>query len=111
MTASREKPRNKAHAAEQAVLAANARLSAKMKLNVALLDQRRIEVSENWYRLATTNAASVIFLHHTKGEVETAFLVRGRDIYEEWDDELLLATSEDVIAGIDQLTQKASSLK
>lgn len=97
----------KARAAEKQVRAYNARLSTKMKLMISISDQERIEISENWYRLATTNAASVVVFHSQHGVTASGFLVRASDLRAEWGDELVVLTAEHVIDGIDNLTQKA----
>ena len=90
----------KARAAEKEVRAANTRLSAKMRLSMALLGEQRVEVGERWYELATTNAASIVLIYlNATSPSGTGFLVRGGDLYEGWGDEVLVVTAEHVLPG------------
>jgi hypothetical protein len=86
----------RARAAEGEVRAANARLSAQMKLRVALRGDR-VDISENWYKLATTNAASVVRLLSNEDAVASGLLVRGRDLHPAFGDEVFVVTAEHVL--------------
>jgi tetratricopeptide (TPR) repeat protein/S1-C subfamily serine protease len=84
--------------------AANQRLGAEMKLRIAPFGTQAYSISENWYKLATTNASSIAFIErkpvqepwHTTG---TGFLIQGKELYEPWGDDLYLMTASHVMEG------------
>lgn len=90
-----------AHLRRLEVAEANQRLSAEMKLRIAPFGKEAYTISEQWYKLATTNASSIAFietLHDNKPFFHaTGFIVKGRSLYEPWGDEALLVTAGHVI--------------
>jgi tetratricopeptide (TPR) repeat protein len=76
--------------------AANRRLSAKMKLRIAPFGTRAYSISEQWYKLATTNASSIAFVI-AGGGFASGFIMKGKDLYAPWGDEDVFVTAGHVV--------------
>jgi tetratricopeptide (TPR) repeat protein len=84
--------------------AANQRLSAEMKLRIAPFGTQAYSISENWYKLATTNASSIAFIevkqvHGPWYTSATGFLIQAKELYEPWGNDLYLMTANHVMEG------------
>ena len=83
--------------------AANQRLSAEMKLRIAPFGKQAYAISQQWYKLATTNASSIAFIevaNKSKWQFTgTGFVVKGEDLYGPWRGRTLLVTAGHVADG------------
>ena len=80
---------------------ANRRLSAEIKLRIAPFGNVAYSLSEQWYKLATTNASSIAFIESEESgkwlSVGTGFIIKGKELYEPWGEANLLVTAKHVL--------------
>src|SRR5262245_52102729 len=91
-----------------ALQAANQRLSTDMKLRIAPFGDRAYSIPEHWYKLATTNAASIAFVQGTDVDgrlsaFTTGFVIKGKALYAPWGNADFLVTAWDVFSQVQRI--------
>jgi hypothetical protein len=105
-----EEARSEAEAREKEIALANQRLGVDMKLRIAPFGRDAYSMPGHWYKLATTNAASIVFVD-TGQSRGTGFLIKGRELNPDWGDADLVVTARHLVRGASMAPRNADDMR